>query len=179
MIEGNTWSEYNSGEIQYRDFLLAEFFSRQTYNLDKWSENYFHTILGGNLEIRRLLGGWFGLWNQNLLYHKCSIFYNSMSFVYVSACHKPQRGNIFRAQKYIIKCMNPWIFGKNIQKDLYKSRSLMKPSNRHKHNITLWVGRLKKTVIKASGKSSTPSAETRNEYDLSQVLLRSLSKKIQ
>ena len=48
----------------------------------------------------------------------------------------------------------------------------MKPSNRHKHNITLWVGRLKKTVIKASGKSSTPSAETRNEYDLSQVLLR-------
>ena len=50
----------------------------------------------------------------------------------------------------------------------------MKPSNRHKHNI-----RLKKTVIKASGKSSTPSAETRNEYDLSQVLLRSLSKKIQ
>lgn len=55
----------------------------------------------------------------------------------------------------------------------------MKPSNRHKHNITLWVGRLKKTVIKASGKSNTPSAETRNEYDLSQVLLRSLSKKIQ
>ena len=51
----------------------------------------------------------------------------------------------------------------------------MNPSNRHTHNITL----LKKTVIKASGKSSTPSAETRNEYDLSQVLLRSLSKKIQ
>ena len=45
----------------------------------------------------------------------------------------------------------------------------MKPSNRHKHNITLWVGRLKKTVIKASGKSSTPSAETRNEYDLSRT----------
>ena len=55
----------------------------------------------------------------------------------------------------------------------------MKPSNRHKHNITLWGGRLKKTVIKASGKSNTPSAETRNEYDLSQALLRSLSKKIQ
>ena len=55
----------------------------------------------------------------------------------------------------------------------------MKPTNRHKHYITSWVGRLKKTVIRASGKSSTPSAEMRNEYDLSQVLLRSLSKKIQ
>ena len=38
-----------------------------------------------------------------------------MSLVYVSACHKPHRGSISRAQKYTIKCKSPWIFGKKMQ----------------------------------------------------------------
>ena len=54
----------------------------------------------------------------------------------------------------------------------------MKPTRIHRPKIKLWGEILKNTVIKANGKSNTPSVEIRNEYDFNHALRCSLLKKI-
>ena len=55
MVNSMTRCEDNCCVIQDRHFLLSEFFSRYTFHLNKRAKINFHTVLLGDVVVRRFL----------------------------------------------------------------------------------------------------------------------------
>ena len=66
-----TGSKHNGGIVQNTHLLCTKFLRRETLDFDERTEDQFHSIVAGDIVVRRLVAGGLGLGYQNLFNHQC------------------------------------------------------------------------------------------------------------